>query len=182
MSLSWLALPAIALLIAAPVVVPIGVLLLGRQRSISRRATQVQQEWSRAPGQVLSSDVQGSWRSARAASEHQITAPRYVYEPRVQYAFTLAGRTFQSNQLSLSDVWTAAPGPAEETVRRYPVGATVTVHYDPVDPTRSVLELGDSSGGRSFTTRAAVLSLAAVAVFALVLLGFVVLNLGIGAG
>ncbi len=62
-----------------------------------------------------------------------------VNVPDVAYAFSVAGQGYQGNRVSLGDI---SGRFAEEAVRRYPVGSTVTVHYDPNDPTDCVLERG----------------------------------------
>ncbi len=40
------------------------------------------------------------------------------------------------------DTYYAFKGPAESRLARYAVGSSVEVHYHPVDPSRSVLEVG----------------------------------------
>jgi Protein of unknown function (DUF3592) len=44
------------------------------------------------------------------------------------------------------DYSSTAAGRAQDIVARYPDGAAVTVYYDPVDPSDSVLEPGGTRG------------------------------------
>lgn len=62
-----------------------------------------------------------------------------VNVPDVTYTFSVQGKSYQGSRVSLGDV---SGRFAEEAVRRYPVGATVTIYYDPNDPGNCVIERG----------------------------------------
>ncbi|MGE6759995.1 DUF3592 domain-containing protein [Corallococcus interemptor] len=65
--------------------------------------------------------------------------PRYAYEVDGK---SYVGETLSSVSSRTSSVWTTEPGPElKATLERYPVGSTVTVHYNPRAPERSVLEV-----------------------------------------
>jgi hypothetical protein len=67
-----------------------------------------------------------------------------VNVPDIAYAFSVAGQSYRGQRVSLGDI---SGSFAEEAVRRYPVGAKVTVYYDPRDPTDCVLERGLVAAG-----------------------------------
>ena len=64
--------------------------------------------------------------------------------PAVAYEFSVGGRKVRGNRISVGDdsggVNTAA------TLKRYTVGAAVTVYYDPANPKNCVLERGVPEG------------------------------------
>jgi hypothetical protein len=59
--------------------------------------------------------------------------------PDVEYEFQVGARTVHGLRIGIGDDALADP---EATLKRYPVGANVTVYYDPRDPTKCVLERG----------------------------------------
>jgi hypothetical protein len=70
-----------------------------------------------------------------------------VYRPDIRYSYRVDGADHTA------DTWkgrvrysTGSPKYAEGVVARYPVGQTVTVHYDPADPGMGVLEPGNRDG------------------------------------
>lgn len=62
----------------------------------------------------------------------------FVSYPVVQYSYQVGGQTYQGQKI--------APGPevggsgASAVIARYPIGAQVTVYYDPQNPADAVLE------------------------------------------
>jgi hypothetical protein len=62
----------------------------------------------------------------------------------IRYRYTVDGRAFEGDRLrfSTANFHTSETGWAERAVRRYPVGAAVSVHYDPRDPAQSLLQPG----------------------------------------
>lgn len=87
--------------------------------------------WAQAQGRITRSRMAS--RSPPAGSSIGTTEN----VPDVAYSFSARGRTYQGSRVSLGNV----SGPfAEEALKRYPVGAVVTVYYDPADPDSNVLE------------------------------------------
>jgi hypothetical protein len=88
-----------------------------------------------------------SWPSTRARILK--SAPRAVHRrrtgevtqvtniPDIEYEFSLGDRTVRGTQIGLGQMSEAS---TEETLNRYPVGATVPVYYDPKDPQQAVLQ------------------------------------------
>ncbi|WNJ92472.1 DUF3592 domain-containing protein [Bosea sp. 685] len=83
--------------------------------------------------------VQGRITSSRMATRRSGVGEgaTIVNIPAVAYSFSAGGRSYQGSRISIGDI----SGPfAEEALGRYPVGAAVTVYYDPADPENCVLE------------------------------------------
>jgi hypothetical protein len=60
----------------------------------------------------------------------------------VNYGYTVNGRSYTGRRISASDEYQKNRGSAEDILDRYPVGATVTVFYDPENPATSLLVTG----------------------------------------
>jgi hypothetical protein len=58
----------------------------------------------------------------------------------IGYEFAVGGKTYRSDEVTFAHTGSRNPEFARDYVRRYPVGKTVTVFYDPADPGFSVLE------------------------------------------
>lgn len=113
-------------LIFLPMAVMLGALILNGFLKV-RQA----KGWSQAPGRITRSRM-GS-RSPPPGN----TIGKTENVPEVSYSFTVKGKAYQGNRVSLGNI----SGPfADEALRRYPVGANVTVYYDPADPDSNVLE------------------------------------------
>jgi hypothetical protein len=112
---------------ACTIILPILILggigyFLYRRSQQSTAYRQNAQAWPGTSGTVLMSSVQ-SKRTGNSRS----TYPVVVY----QYQRIKAGEQFLSVRVA---------GEAQATVARYPIGATVTVYYDPANPSESALE------------------------------------------
>ncbi len=94
--------------------------------------------WPEAEGRVLSSETVRKRKGRR--------------EPRVVYAYQVAGRSYESDRVAAGATDTFLSlfpflGDAEATVARYPTGAKVTLRHHPEDPGSAVLETPFPWGG-----------------------------------
>ncbi|MBA2280498.1 MAG: DUF3592 domain-containing protein [Acidimicrobiia bacterium] len=118
----------------------------GGQRYRARMAhlaaeQQASATWPTTTGSILTSQVIS--RTAGA------TDARYtVYSALVTYRFTVGASTYDGNQVRAGQNADTSnrpsfdrPEQAAAEAGRYPVGATITVHYDLRDPARSCLEV-----------------------------------------
>jgi hypothetical protein len=97
--------------------------------------------WSSAQGKVLVSEVESLMDEG--ASEN--STPTQMFRPSVVYTFKVDGRQYMSDHVvpgtqTSGKVAGRAPGFVNDRVAKYPPGSSVTVYYDPRDPTQSVLE------------------------------------------
>ena len=91
---------------------------------------QTSQAWPTTTGKVLKSRVEVS------GGDHASVNPRVVYEYEVR------GQTFQNDQVRAGDKFmrVSSSRDAYDTVDRYPVGARISVYYNPANPVESALE------------------------------------------
>ncbi len=110
----------------------IGVLLWGIQdtRSAFKSAA-----WPYVSGQVITSDVSES-------SDDDGT----TYSANIQYTYTVNDREYTGSRVSHGDIGTSDSRDAAKIVARYPAQKTVSIYYDPADPSQAVLETGFTTG------------------------------------
>ena len=104
---------------------------LYKRNQQSGAARQLAQSWPSTAGRVLMSSVQ----SSHSGSSHS-TYPVVVYQYEVH------GKTYQSQTIKAGEQYlnVRVMGQAQATVARYPIGADVTVYYNPANPAESALE------------------------------------------
>ena len=109
--------------------------------------------WTKTTGRVVRSEIETLRRQLGSEPE------KVENVPAVEYEFTAGGRSVRGSRVSIAD----NPGGehTEATLTRYPVGATVTVYYDPDDPRNCTLE---REASKDLTAKGC---LAAIAIFAL---------------
>ncbi len=72
---------------------------------------------------------------------------RVVYYPDIQYEYTVAGKAYQSNRLSLGlPAGYATASRARQAAQRFTVGQKVTVYYNPQAPAEATLARGVAHG------------------------------------
>ncbi len=104
---------------------------LYRRNQQSMAYRQSTQTWVSTTGTVLMSSVQ---------SKH--TGRSHSYYPVVVYVYAVNGQSYQSQRIKAGEQFlnVRVTGQAQATVARYPIGATVTVYYDPANPSECALE------------------------------------------
>ncbi len=101
----------------------------------SKKKADLSQGWPSVGGKVILSEV----RQSANTDEDGYTS--YSYYPRVEFAYMVAGQSYESKRLSFGGVTgTSNPDKAQETVNKYPVGSPVTVYYNPEKPSEGVIE------------------------------------------
>jgi hypothetical protein len=120
------------------VFIAIGLGLLYYARSVSAKAQQ-SLSWPSTEGMISHSAVllqmQQTSNSNNAAT----------YKADVAYRYKVQSRDYSSGRLTVAD-FSSTAARAQSIVDRYADGATVTVYYNPVDPSDAVLERGGTSG------------------------------------
>jgi hypothetical protein len=121
---------------ACTVILPVLILgglgyFLYKRNQQSGAARQLAQSWPSTTGRVLMSSVQ-SRRSGRSYSTY----------PVVVYQYAVNGQSHQSQTIKVGEQFlnVRVIGQAQATVARYPIGANVTVYYNPANPAESALE------------------------------------------
>ncbi len=99
-----------------------------QQSTVYRQAAQA---WPSTTGTVIVSHVQ-SGRRGRSGTTY----------PVVGYQYEVNGKTYTSNTIKAGEQYmnVRVIGQAQASVARYPIGAAVTVYYNPANPVESALE------------------------------------------
>lgn len=87
--------------------------------------------WPTAPATIITSSLDSA-RNSRGSTR---------YYPILAYTFRLGDSTYRGTALRLGAPYFHTVAEGELALRPYGEGATVPVHYDPGNPTLSVLEL-----------------------------------------
>ena len=69
-------------------------------------------------------------------------ADRRGWRPEVNYTYRAEGQTYSGERLNFFRLNTTSLRGARRVLAHYPVGQSVPVHYDPQQPSRSVLQVG----------------------------------------
>lgn len=96
--------------------------------------------WPRAPGRVTKATV--SSRIASAKDKQGYERQYTVYEPVVEFTYTVDGRELQGDELARC----VTPSTSMPDMSRYPPGQDVQVYYDPSAPSTAYLEVHRSIG------------------------------------
>ena len=109
------------------------------------KKSQAQKSWPSTEGKVITSEVIVSMvRSHRTG-----TTPGYRkrhYKPFVVFEYTVNGKKYTSDKVSLSKYHSGLKLYAEEVIEKYPQKKDVTVYYDPNDLNIGILEPGKLDG------------------------------------
>jgi len=62
--------------------------------------------------------------------------------PRITYDYEFAGKTYRGKRVSYANVWTDVNNDVFEFIKLYPAGSRMTVYYNPIKPSQSVLVPG----------------------------------------
>jgi Protein of unknown function (DUF3592) len=73
------------------------------------------------------------------------SASAATYKTDVTYRYKVRDHDYSSERITLAD-FSSTAGRAQGIVNRYPDGSSVTVYYNPVDPSDAVLERGGTGG------------------------------------
>ncbi len=110
----------------------------GRDR---RRIGRQSSHWPVAGGEILTAIV----------AKKSYPTSGIFHVPRVRYSYAVGGRQYQGDVISpgIEQFGLGSELQAHACIDRYPVGATVPVHYDPADPSVALLEARQIGGVRN---------------------------------
>ncbi len=104
--------------------------------SARRKAARIE-TWPVVSARILESSV-GSRREPGRPK-------RYTYYPVVRYAYEMDGTVYTNDKVDPIGRGSRNPAPAEETVRRYPVGTLHDLRYHPERPQEAYLQNQNSA-------------------------------------
>jgi len=116
--------------------VGIGVLIWGVMTVKNAYASS---SWPTTTGKIVESRVDHRRSSSGSRSSSSTT-----YHAEIGYTYTVDGNTYDGDRVSFGEYGSSNSSHARSVVRRYPVGQSVEVCYDPADPTSACLEAGVS--------------------------------------
>ena len=117
----------IALIVGGPMTVMLLAMIANKSLQLRRAA-----RWPSAPGRITKSGVAAS-RQRRSGQRTQV-----INRPMIEYRFLANGKTYAGSRIGIGE--DSGGANTEATLARYPVGADVTVYYDPADPENCLLE------------------------------------------
>ena len=127
--------------------------------SMKKKCGEVRRKWPQAKATILSSHL-----DQKTGSEGTL------YSPVVRYRYTVDGRSYQSDRLSVYPRWSSSNrAPHQEFVARFPRDREVDIWVNPRDPADAVLTIDGPSGN---ALRLVLILLSAA--------GFVTIAIGIG--
>lgn len=88
--------------------------------------------WSAAPGTILESSV-------RESGSGEDDSP-VSYYAKVSYSYQVMGQAYRGENIHIGARSAVTRKKAQAAAALYPVGAAVTVYYDPANPTDAILE------------------------------------------
>lgn len=115
----------------------VGLFLTGRDLLRGRSSA----SWPTTQGEVVYSSLEQSM-STDSDGDSSVT-----YGAKIVYNYQVGGQQLTGDRRVFSESRSSNARRAQEIANRYPVGSTVTVHYDPNNPPVSVLEPGVGFGG-----------------------------------
>jgi hypothetical protein len=121
-----------------------GLIFIGVAINQYMKAKKAEKTWLTAPGVVLNSDIKVH-RSRN--SKGQTTTN---YELQVSYQYQVKDQTYNGDRLGFGS-GNYGKSKANKKIALYPQGAQVTVHYDPADPSKAVLETKATNAGNFLT-------------------------------
>jgi hypothetical protein len=111
-----------------------GAYLIYRSSQDKKKAKQ-SLNWPSTPGRVLESRV------VESLSTDSDGDTSTTYKPYVKYEYSVIGATYTSDHIGIGPAVSSSNlRKAQDAVNRMPVGGTVTVFYNPDDPSDAVLE------------------------------------------
>lgn len=95
---------------------------------------------------LLRYKVGGDWPQAAGVIESSEVVPEkhfegdQFYRPVLRYRYSAPGGSYVGDKLATTGRLYPKEAAAKKVAARYPVGATVMVHYNPADPSEAILE------------------------------------------
>jgi len=103
-------------------------------------------QWPKAPGKIVRSGVDVSVHRERRRDLDRRKKETRSYSAAIEYAFSVNGQTIAGSRITVITEQFGSKNWAEATSQKFPVGADVTVSYNPAKPEECVLEPGRWGG------------------------------------
>jgi hypothetical protein len=143
-------------MIAYIVILVIGIialLIMGRSVLLGRKSS----AWPTVGGTILQSGIE----TVQSTDDDGSTST--TYGVNLQYQFSVAGQQYQGTRRTFTEMRTSSFRRTQKILEGFPQGGSVTVYYDPEDPSSCVLEPGVNAAIYIFLAFAAILVLVGAA-------------------
>jgi hypothetical protein len=101
----------------------------------TRHLARESERWPSAPGTITRSAVGVGTRERENGKSYN------VYSADIGYSYRIGNSDYRGHVVGWGwDAYYGSPDSAEAAIAKYPKGANVIVHYDPLDPERAVLD------------------------------------------
>jgi hypothetical protein len=108
----------------------------------TRRKAAASLRWPKVSGSIVASDIAIVREREEGASDDTRIREITKYRPAIRYTYRVGQRDYASTAVSLDwDRLYGVQSDAEAMISKYPVGAQVSVFYDPASPNVALLEL-----------------------------------------
>ena len=104
----------------------------------AQQKAQSSQRWPTVPGTVKTSSI-NQHKHTRSDAEGDFDL-YYTYDPVVEYEYSVLGQTLTGRRWTFGSNSFDRQVKARVVVDRYPLGASITVHYNPENPEEATLE------------------------------------------
>jgi hypothetical protein len=111
----------------------VGLVFLFLAFNLNRKAKKAAESWPTVPGTVVNSSV--TIRTSHSTKGQT----RISHVPVVNYEYQVDEQKYATDRITFGSA-SFGKKKADAIVAAYPQGAPVTVHYDPIDPSKAVLE------------------------------------------
>lgn len=116
-------------------------------------------QWPKAPGKIVRSEVDVSVHRNRKRDRDRRKKVTRSYSASIEYEYAVDGQTLTGSRIAVITEQFGSKAWAEVTSQKFPVGAEVTVSYNPAKPEQCVLEPGRWGGAGFLLILSAVLGL-----------------------
>jgi hypothetical protein len=130
--------PDLPWFVYAMLLAPLGLILVAAAyKTLQVRAIG---DWPSTPGKVVTSN--SGLREIKVLDDSRENGHRFEQHnfANIAYEYSVSGQTLSNNRVSIGE--DRGNFQVAETIARYPVGAVVTVYYNPQHPREAVLERG----------------------------------------
>jgi hypothetical protein len=135
-----------------------GFIFIGMAINQYLKAKNAERTWLTAVGVVLNSDIK-----VHQSRNSKGQTTKY-YEPLVSYQYQVKDETYNGDRLGFGS-GRYGKSKANKKIAIYPQGAQVTVHYNPADPSKAVLETTATDGGKFLALGIILIVLGVMAIF-----------------
>ena len=92
--------------------------------------------WEKTSGKIVIANIAGKTGGRRGMTPG--------FEPRLEYSYTVEGKTYTGTRLEFCTPWTKYQEEIAQRLAPYPQGSKADVWYNPAAPAESVLEMKNS--------------------------------------